>query len=55
MNHSCHPNTRLEYINDCKDSFLMIAIRNILEGEEITVDYTTFDTCNDDEPFQCQC
>ena len=35
--------------------FDMIACKDISVGEELTVDYKTFDTYNDDELFLCCC
>lgn len=53
MNHSCDPNTILQYSD--KDCFRMIAKKDISIGEELTVDYTTFDIYNDDYMFECKC
>jgi len=37
LNHSCHPNTRVE------DQLYVFADRDIAAGEELTADYRTFD------------
>lgn len=61
MNHSCDPNTILrytlptEYPQDYPHRFEMKACKPIYPGDELTVDYTTFDSYNDDEPFECHC
>jgi D-alanine-D-alanine ligase-like ATP-grasp enzyme len=47
QNHSCAPNTAYKGLN-------VIALRNINEGEELTLDYADFLDENI-EPFQCQC
>jgi D-alanine-D-alanine ligase-like ATP-grasp enzyme len=47
QNHSCKPNTEYAGLN-------VVALRNILAGEELTLDYTTF--LNDEmESFICNC
>ena len=48
INHSCEPNTRYD-LNDN-----IVAARDILPGEEITVDYGTF-VVNVDQNFLCRC
>ena len=47
QNHSCTPNTAYDGLN-------VIAIRDIREGEELTVDYALF-IDESMEPFACQC
>ena len=47
QNHSCSPNTAYDGLN-------VIAIRDIGEGEELTVDYALF-IDESMEPFACQC
>lgn len=47
QNHSCSPNTAYDGLN-------VIATRNILKGEELTLDYASFLDENM-EPFNCQC
>jgi len=47
QNHSCDPNTQYEGLN-------VVATRNIMEGEELTLDYATF-LDETTEPFVCQC
>ncbi len=47
QNHSCSPNTAYNGLN-------VIAIRNILKDEELTLDYASFLDENM-EPFNCQC
>jgi D-alanine-D-alanine ligase len=47
QNHSCNPNTTYEGLN-------VIALKNIPEGEELTLDYSTFLDENM-EPFDCRC
>jgi len=47
QNHSCNPNTEYAGLN-------VVALRNILAGEELTLDYTSF--LNDEmESFICNC
>jgi D-alanine-D-alanine ligase len=47
QNHSCDPNTTYEGLN-------LIALRPIRQGDEITLDYTTY--LNEAmEPFECHC
>lgn len=47
QNHSCEPNTAFDGLN-------VLAIKNIREGEELTLDYAQFLDENM-EPFQCRC
>ena len=47
QNHSCDPNTAYEGLN-------VVALRNIVKGEELTLNYATFLDENM-EPFNCQC
>lgn len=47
QNHSCTPNTAYDGLN-------VIAIRDIRDGEELTVDYALF-IDESMEPFACQC
>ncbi len=47
QNHSCHPNTAYKGLDT-------IALREITEGEELTLDYADFLDENI-EPFECQC
>lgn len=47
QNHSCDPNTRYEGLN-------VVAIRDIQQGEELTLDYAEF-LDEHMEPFMCQC
>ena len=47
QNHSCDPNTTYEGLN-------VVALRNIVKGEELTLNYATFLDENM-EPFNCQC
>jgi D-alanine-D-alanine ligase len=47
QNHSCQPNTAYEGLN-------IIALRNIGEGEELTLDYASF-LDEHMEPFKCRC
>lgn len=47
QNHSCEPNTGYRGLD-------VIALRDIREGEELTLDYAAF--CNEDmAPFDCRC
>jgi hypothetical protein len=52
-NHSCNPNC--EHIELTDDTYLMIAIRDINIGDEITCDYLAFDPENECEAFECRC
>ena len=47
QNHSCEPNTALDGLN-------VVAIRDIAQGEELTVDYAEF-VNEESEPFDCGC
>ena len=47
QNHSCDPNTNFDGLNE-------LAIRDIKQGEELTLDYAQFLDENM-EPFTCQC
>lgn len=47
QNHSCNPNTTYDGLN-------VISLRQILAGEELTLDYASFLDENM-EPFNCQC
>ncbi len=47
QNHSCHANTFYEGLN-------VVALRDIKEGEELTLDYASF-IDESMEPFACQC
>ncbi len=47
QNHSCHANTFYEGLN-------VVALRDIHEGEELTLDYASF-IDESMEPFACQC
>ncbi|MBK7885091.1 MAG: SET domain-containing protein-lysine N-methyltransferase [Chitinophagaceae bacterium] len=48
QNHSCNPNTAYSGLN-------VLAIRPILAGEELTLDYATFLAEEYMEPFNCKC
>jgi hypothetical protein len=52
-NHSCSPNAQMVYTSPttCK----MVALKHIRAGDEMTNDYTTFDTDNDAALFECRC
>lgn len=52
-NHSCDPNAEHVYITDTR--YKIVARRDIRCGEELTNDYTTFDTDNDADLFECGC
>jgi D-alanine-D-alanine ligase-like ATP-grasp enzyme len=47
QNHSCEPNTKFDGLD-------VLALRNISEGEELTLDYAQFLDENM-EPFECHC
>jgi hypothetical protein len=47
QNHSCNPNTAYVGLN-------VVSLRNIMKGEELTLDYTTF-LDERMEPFVCNC
>ncbi len=47
QNHSCDPNTAYHGLN-------VVALRDIPQGEELTLDYTTL-LDESSEPFDCQC
>ena len=52
-NHSCDPNVKHVYLTDTK--YKAVALRDIKCGEQLTNDYSTFDTDNDATPFMCCC
>jgi D-alanine-D-alanine ligase-like ATP-grasp enzyme len=47
QNHSCDPNTAYEGLN-------VVALRNIMQGEELTLNYASF-LDEHMEPFNCRC
>ncbi|HLD85813.1 MAG TPA: SET domain-containing protein-lysine N-methyltransferase [archaeon] len=47
INHSCNPNLGVS------DSITMIVMRDITTGEELTIDYSFYETLM--EPFECNC
>lgn len=47
QNHSCNPNTAYEGLN-------VVALQNILQGEELTLNYASF-LDEHMEPFNCRC
>lgn len=49
VNHSCEPNLTAHFV---KDRIYYVSSREILAGEELTLDYS-FDT--DEDPHQCRC
>ncbi len=49
INHSCNPNTG---VRTQKHQRILVAIKNIKKGKEITLDYSTF---ADDEGWTCNC
>lgn len=59
MNHSCDPNTKINYISPT--SYQMIAIKTILPNDELTCDYNQLDNNYTGEisiptlEFDCQC
>lgn len=50
MNHSCNPNTEIIYTD--RTHYKMIAVKNILPGEELTCDYEYLD--NNSDQFACK-
>ena len=54
INHSCDPNTKLDFRPDRKSSCYR-AIKNIIKNEEITFDYNTTDWNSADGSFKCRC
>jgi hypothetical protein len=47
LNHSCEPNVGIQ------GQIVFVAMRDIAEGEELTLDYATID--HDAEPMACRC
>ncbi|QJW99208.1 SET domain-containing protein [Frigoriglobus tundricola] len=47
LNHSCEPNVGIQ------GQIVFVAMRDIVAGEELTLDYATID--HDTEPMTCQC
>jgi hypothetical protein len=54
MNHSCDPNCYNIYENN-EETYILKAKKDILIGQELTIDYTLDDYLNDDIPFNCNC
>lgn len=54
QNHSCDPNTVMIYHDD-KNTYDIVAARDIAYGEELTSDYETFDEGLDGTSFTCRC
>jgi hypothetical protein len=48
INHSCNPNSGI------KDSIKIVAMKNIRRGEEVTIDYSTFES-EKGWYLECQC
>jgi hypothetical protein len=53
MNHHCNPSAKIIVIDDCLEG-IVVAERDILEGEEVTFDYNTTEPILS-HPFQCDC
>ncbi|EFC48529.1 hypothetical protein NAEGRDRAFT_78553 [Naegleria gruberi] len=53
QNHSCDPNSTMNYITD--DDYELVAAKDINVGEEITSDYESFDEGLDGTTFECLC
>jgi SET domain-containing protein len=47
LNHSCEPNVGF------MGNVVLVAMRDVEQGEELTTDYALFDDC--DEPMDCRC
>lgn len=54
VNHSCNPNTRLDFQPNKKASCYR-AIKSIAKNEEITFNYNTTDWDSKKEAFECSC
>lgn len=54
INHSCNPNTKLDFQPNQKTSCYR-AIKNIAKNEEITFNYNTTDWDSKSEAFECHC
>jgi hypothetical protein len=56
QNHSCVPNTTMNYFEGSDTKYELVASRDVAAGEELTSDYETFDTLGlDGTSFQCMC
>jgi len=53
QNHSCDPNTTMTYL-DTNYTYNVIAKKNIIKGDELTIDYSTF-APRTYIPFECHC
>ncbi len=54
VNHSCDPNAGLVVVGDDGSDVVLVAVRDIAPGEQVTFDYsTTLD--EDDFEFDCRC
>ncbi len=52
VNHSCNPNARVEKINN---TLYMIALHDILKGDEVFFDYSTILADDDVWEMKCNC
>ena len=53
QNHSCDPNTAMDY--ERNNEYRLVAINDINKGDELTSDYETFDIGLDGTCFVCTC
>jgi hypothetical protein len=53
MNHSCEPNSMMEYRT--RTAYTMVCCKPIMAGEDVTCDYEIFDDKLDGNEFQCLC
>jgi hypothetical protein len=52
LNHSCEPNSAVVKRDD---KLLVVAVKDIETGEEITIDYSTIIASDDDWVMRCNC
>ncbi len=52
LNHSCEPNAKISKIGE---KLFIIAIRDIGNGEEVLIDYSTLIASDDDWKMSCSC
>ena len=52
MNHSCEPNS---VVSQEGGTVTLMSTRQIEAGEEVTYDYSVFDTMSDAQDFACLC
>ncbi len=52
LNHSCEPNTKIQKV---RKKLFVVAISNIMKGEEVVMDYSTIIASDDTWTMDCRC